>query len=192
MTDQPHMAGRDGGDLVPVWDGFVRFYHWAQAALIAVCWLTSDDLKTVHQAAGLSIAALLALRIIWGLIGPGPARFTAFLHGPRAVLSYLAALRRGTEPRHLGHNPAGGVMVIALMLAVGATAFSGWLQTTDAFWGSDLMEDGHEALATLILGLVGLHLAGVALASLRHRENLVRAMLDGRKRPLDPPTAAKD
>jgi cytochrome b len=69
---------------------------------------------------------------------------------------------------------------------VGATALTGWLQTTDAFWGSDLMEDLHEALATLILGLVALHLGGVLLASLRHGENLVHAMLDGRKRPLGP------
>lgn len=186
MTDRGIAPLRDEAPLVPVWDGFVRLFHWSQAALIAVCWLTADALKTVHEAAGFTIAGLLALRLVWGLVGPRHARFASFLRGPRAVLGYLAAMRRGDEPRHLGHNPAGGAMVAALILTVAATALTGWLQTTDAFWGSELMEEIHETAATLILVLVALHLGGVILASLRHGENLVRAMIDGRKRPAAP------
>lgn len=169
-----------------VWDPFVRFFHWSQALLVAVSWLTADTLKTVHKASGYAIALLLAARVIWGFIGTRHARFSDFLHGPRVLARYLGLLWQGKEPRHLGHNPAGGAMVLALILTVGATALTGWLQTTDAFWGSDAMEEGHEALATLILILVVFHLGGVLLASLRHRENLVHAMLDGRKRPLTP------
>lgn len=186
MIDRSLATLRDEGNLVPVWDGFVRLFHWSQAVLIAVCWVTADELKTVHEAAGLFIAGLLALRLIWGLIGSRHARFTGFVRGPRAVLAYLAAMRRGQEPRYLGHNPAGGAMVVALIRTVATTALTGWLQTTDAFWGSELMEEIHETAATLILVLVALHLGGVILASLRHGENLVRAMIDGRKRPATP------
>lgn len=172
------------GRMVRVWDPFLRIFHWLLVVLIAAAWLTSDELKTVHKAAGFAIAGLLALRILWGLIGPQHARFADFLRSPRAVAAYLAAMWRGDEPRFLGHNPAGGAMVLALLLTIASTALTGWLQTTDAFWGSSLMEEVHEVFANLILLLVAFHLAGVLLASLRHRENLVRAMIDGRKAPL--------
>lgn len=189
MTDRMVLLG--GGQSAPqpllrVWDPVVRIYHWGQALLIAVSWLTSDELKTVHKASGYAIAGLLALRVLWGFIGPRHARFSDFLRAPGTVRAYLQQMWEGREPRHLGHNPAGGMMVLALMLAVGGTALTGWLQTTDAFWGSEGLEEIHGALATLILGLVALHLGGVLLASLRHGENLVHAMIDGRKRPLGP------
>lgn len=196
MTDRATTRGRDGVIPVPqpatasrrvaVWDPFVRLFHWSLALSIALAWLTSDELKTVHQAIGLTIAGLVALRVVWGLVGPRHARFADFLRGPRTVLAYLRRMTDGTEPRHLGHNPAGGVMVMALLVMVGATALTGWLQTTDAFWGSEAVEEIHETLATLILVLVAGHLGGVLLASLRHGENLVRAMIDGQKAPLDP------
>lgn len=196
MTDHAAKGGRDGDFPAPqsasdarritVWDPFVRLFHWSLALLIALAWLTSDELKNVHQAIGLTIAGLVALRIIWGLVGPRHARFSGFLRGPRATLAYLRRMTDGTEPRYLGHNPAGGIMVVALLMTIGATALTGWLQTTDAFWGSDALEDIHEALATLILVLVAGHLGGVLLASLRHGENLVRAMIDGQKAPLAP------
>lgn len=182
------MALGGAGDRAPqqsirVWDPFVRIYHWLQASLIAVSWLTSDSLKTVHKASGYTIAMLLVARVIWGFVGPQHARFSDFLRGPRAVREYLMQMVEGREARFVGHNPAGGAMVIALMGIVSVAAFTGWLQTTDAFWGSDLMESLHGAMANLILVLVGLHVAGVVLASVRHGENLVSAMLDGRKAP---------
>ena len=189
MTDRL-ITGRDGGDSVPdrtvrVWDPFVRVFHWSQAALIAVAWLTEDGPKTLHQTAGYIIAGMLALRVVWGFIGPRHARFSDFVRGPSTVLGYLRAMVAGREPRYLGHNPAGGAMVVALLLTVAGTAMTGWLQTTDAFWGSSVMEEIHETLASLILVLVAAHLAGVTLASMRHDENLARSMVDGRKRPLE-------
>lgn len=189
MTDRL-ITGRDGGDSVPdrtvrVWDPFVRVFHWSQAALIAVAWLTEDGPKTLHQTAGYIIAGMLALRVVWGFVGPRHARFSDFVRGPSTVLGYLRAMVAGREPRYLGHNPAGGAMVVALLLTVAGTAMTGWLQTTDAFWGSSVMEEIHQTLASLILVLVAAHLAGVTLASMRHDENLARSMVDGRKRPLD-------
>lgn len=189
MTDRL-ITGRDGGDSVPdrtvrVWDPFVRVFHWSQAALIAVAWLTEDGPKTLHQTAGYIIAGMLALRVVWGFVGPRHARFSDFVRGPSTVLGYMRAMVAGREPRYLGHNPAGGAMVVALLLTVAGTAVTGWLQTTDAFWGSSVMEEIHETLASLILVLVAAHLVGVTLASMRHDENLARSMVDGRKRPLD-------
>ena len=172
---------------VLVWDRFVRVFHWGLVTLIAVCWLTADEMNTVHEAAGYLVAALIAARLVWGLVGPRTARFADFVRSPRAVLDYLALLRVGREPRYLGHNPAGGAMILALIATVAATALTGWLQTTDMFWGSEVLEEIHELLATLILCLAGVHIAGVIVESLRHRENLVTAMIDGRKRADDLP-----
>lgn len=173
-------------DRVRVWDGFVRLFHWSLLALIAVTWLTADGPKAVHEFAGYVIGGLIAMRVVWGLTGPRHARFGDFVRGPRAVLAHLRDLRAGRERRYLGHNPAGGAMILALLLAVAGTVLTGWLQTTDAFWGSSLMEEIHEALATLILVLAALHVAGVVVESLRHRENLVLSMLTGTKRPPAP------
>lgn len=167
---------------VKVWDLFVRLYHWSQAALIAAAWITAGEVNWLHERIGYAIMALVALRILWGLVGPRHARFADFLRGPRAVLSYLADLLRGRARRYLGHNPAGGAMIVALLAAILGTGMTGWLLTTDAWFGSDGMEELHESLAELILVLVALHVAGVIFESLRHRENLVRSMITGRKR----------
>ena len=173
-----------------VWDPLVRLFHWSFAALIAAAWLTSDEGKWLHERIGYAIAALLAFRVLWGFVGSRHARFADFVRGPRAVLGYLGDLARGRERRMLGHNPAGGAMILALLLTVGGTALTGWLQTTDAYFGSDFMEGLHETLATLILVLVAGHVSGVVFESWRHRENLVVSMVTGRKRPLAPDDAA--
>lgn len=170
-----------GAETVRVWDPFVRIYHWSQAALIGVAWLTADAWKDLHEWCGYIVAALLAARVVWGVIGTRHARFADFVRGPRAVVAYLRALVRGQEQRYLGHKPAGGAMILALMAVTAATALTGWLQTTDAFWGSSLMEEIHETAANLILLLAAIHVGGVILESVRHGENLVRAMVTGSK-----------
>ncbi|MEF9601449.1 cytochrome b/b6 domain-containing protein [Paracoccus lutimaris] len=179
MTDR----GEDGE--IRVWDPFVRVFHWSLASLIGLAWLTGDDgPKALHEGAGYVIAGLLVARLVWGFVGPKHARFSDFLRGPGVVLAHLRDLVRGRERRYLGHNPAGGWMIIALIATISATALTGWLQTTDLFWGSTAMEEIHEILAILILVLLAGHLCGVVVESLRHRENLVRAMITGRKRAL--------
>lgn len=167
---------------VRVWDPFVRVFHWSQVALIGTAWLTEDGPKWLHENAGYALAVLVALRLAWGFVGPRHARFSDFVRGPRAVARYLGELGRRREQRHLGHNPAGGAMIVALLVAVAATILTGWLQTTDMFWGSTAMQEIHEVAAVLVLGLAGIHVAGVIFESLRHRENLIGAMIHGRKR----------
>jgi cytochrome b len=175
-----------GGDRPPatvkVWDPFVRAFHWCLVALFVIAYLTGDEVQRVHEAAGYAIAGLLAVRILWGFVGPQHARFSDFVRSPGDVLAYLRDLTRFRARRYIGHNPAGGIMVIALIGMLGATCLTGFLMTTDAYWGSEAMEDVHGALANTTLAMVLVHILGVLVASFEHRENLVKAMLTGRKR----------
>ncbi|MEJ6781452.1 cytochrome b/b6 domain-containing protein [Aminobacter sp. Piv2-1] len=166
---------------VKVWDPFVRVFHWSLVASLAVAWLAADETRIVHDLAGYAAGALVASRLVWGLIGSRYARFTQFIRRPRKTLGYARDVLAGREARYLGHNPLGGVMIVWLLGAVAAVAVTGWLQTTDMFWGIEWVEEAHEVAANLMLALVGLHVAGVVFSSIRHRENLVRAMLTGRK-----------
>jgi cytochrome b len=165
-----------------VWDRAVRALHWALVASVALAALSTVVLFGAHQPAGYAALAIVVLRGVWGVFGGRYARLRQFVCGPRATLRYALAAARRREPRFLGHNPLGGWMVVALMLCVGALALTGWLYTTDAFWGDETVEQVHRALAWALLGLVVAHIAGVVYASVRHRENLVASMLNGRKR----------
>jgi cytochrome b len=165
-----------------VWDPVVRFFHWGLAALFVIAFVTGDEVKPLHEAAGYLIAGLLAVRLVWGVIGTRHARFTAFVRSPRAALEYLRQSRSGTAPHYLGHNPAGGLMALALMGMVGAICWTGHLMTTPAYFGSEVMEGLHEALVNLTIGLIVLHILGNLFSSVVHRENLTLSMITGRKR----------
>lgn len=167
---------------VKVWSPYIRLFHWSLALCVAVAWLSSGEIMKVHELAGYCAGGLIASRLIAGLAGSKYARFRQFVRSPGAVTKYLADVMRNRERRYLGHNPAGGAMVLALLFCVAAIALTGWMQTTDAWWGVEWLEDVHEILGNSLLVLVGLHVGGVVLAGLRHDENLVRAMVNGRKR----------
>lgn len=179
----PAEAG--GAATVPVWDPLVRVFHWGLAAAFAVAWLTGEELERLHEATGYVIIVLLGVRIVWGFVGSAHARFADFVYRPSRVVGYLADTARLRAKRYLGHNPAGGAMVVALLLVLAGTAGSGLAMTTDAFHDAHWVEEVHELMANGAILLVGLHLAGVAISSFEHRENLVRAMVTGRKRPLE-------
>jgi cytochrome b len=175
-------GGPAASATVKVWDLFVRLFHWSLVALFAIAYATGDDAQRVHIAAGYAIAGLLALRIVWGFIGPRHARFADFIRTPRVVLSHLRDVMLFRAPRHIGHNPAGGAMVLALIAMLIATSATGYLMTTDAYWGSKTFEEAHEALANATIALIAIHVLGVLVASFAHGENLVAAMINGRKR----------
>jgi cytochrome b len=169
--------------MVKVWDAAVRLLHWTLVLAVAAATFSLWCLSSVHQPAGYLALAAVGLRLCWGLLGPaGPARFSRFVRSPRMTLAYARQLRRHQAPRHLGHNPLGGWMVVALMACVAGLALTGWLYTSDWLWGDERVEQLHLALAWTLGVLVSLHLAGVLFTSLHQRENLVRAMCSGRKR----------
>jgi len=165
-----------------VWDLPVRVLHAALVAAVTAAWVTSEVKVKWHEAVGYAALAVVLLRLVWGVAGSRHARFRQFVRGPRATLAYARALLRGSAPRHLGHNPLGGWMVVLLLVWVGAAGLTGWLCTTDRYWGDETLGVLHEVLAWSLLAAVALHVLGVLTMSRRHRENLVAAMVHGRKR----------
>lgn len=181
---------------IKVWDPLVRGFHWLLVASFFTAYFTEGEWQTVHTWAGYTLFALLLLRLVWGFVGPRYARFSDFVHAPATVFRYLREVLTRRAPRYLGHNPAGGAMIVALLLCLLATTVSGMmLYGADAWLGPlaplmqnasddtiDLLEEIHEFFANFTLFLVAVHVAGVIWESVLHRENLVRAMLHGRKR----------
>ena len=164
-----------------VWDLPVRLGHWLMAGGFALAWLTGDseEWRLVHVAAGGTVVGVALFRLLWGLVGTRYARFADFVRGPHAAIAYLKSLL-GPRPAHcVGHNPA-GAWAIVLLLALGMlTGAAGWLTYQEI--GGELFEELHEGLASTMLAVVVVHLVGVAVGSLVHRENLPRTMITGRK-----------
>lgn len=171
--------GRDG--LIRVWDPFVRIFHWSTVGLVTLAFFTDDD-RAVHDTAGYVVLVLVLARIVWGFVGSEHARFRDFVPSPRKLARYLADIGSCSARRHLGHNPAGGAMIVMLLITLLVTAVSGWLSETDAFFGVPWVSHLHHRAAHLLLPLVGLHLLGVIVSSRMHGENLVLAMITGCKR----------
>jgi len=197
--------------MIRVWDPLLRVFHWSLVAAVAVAWLTADETDTIHEIAGYTVAGLVAFRLLWGLIGGRYARFAQFLRGPGPTLSYVGDMARRKERRYLGHNPAGAAMILALLVTLSGTALTGWLMADPArlamlpemahivapAWadddrerggGEEAVEEVHEVLANLTLILIALHVAGVVLASVRHRENLASRRHRLTARPIPGPT----
>lgn len=177
-----------------VWDRPLRLFHWLFAGSFAGAWLTadSDEWLSLHTFLGYLMLGLIGFRLVWGFVGSRHARFSDFLYSPRAGLDYLRQVALNRAARHLGHNPAGSQAIFLLLglgMLVGLSGIfvqggeerhgpaAGWL----GYALGKAIKEGHELLASLMLLVVFVHLAGVALESWRHRENLARAMVDGRK-----------
>lgn len=174
------MAGQGSGRRVRVWDPAVRLFHWSLVAAVGVCLLLEAG-ERWHFLAGYVVLGLVGFRLVWGVVGSRHARFTNFVVGPRAIGDYLARMVSGHAPRHLGHNPAGGAMIVLLLAVLLLSAVSGALLDTDALWGTEWLEDAHEAISSAFYVLVPLHVLGAVVSSLLHRENLIRAMVTGDK-----------
>ncbi len=182
-------------EKVRVWDPLVRIFHWVLVSSFIVAYLAEDDYLNIHVLAGYTVLALVLFRIVWGFIGPEHARFSDFIYHPGTVFGYLRDLVRFNARRYIGHGPAGGAMIAALLIALLLTALSGlalygteeyagpftYLMTGIGEEGAGVLEEVHEILAGFTLILVVFHVTGVILSSFVHRENLVKAMFTGYK-----------
>lgn len=196
VTNSPIAIYPAASDRVPVWDRLVRAFHWSLVAAVAVAlatgFLESGSLLNVHIAAGVVILALVVLRVIWGFTGSTYARFNSFVVSPAALIRYVDGLRRGEVHAHVGHNPAGGWMILALLttltllgasglVVLGGTLKDGPLAPFVSFANGRAVKEVHELLAFALIGLVSLHVIAVVVESLRMRDNLVAAMVRGWK-----------
>jgi cytochrome b len=182
---------------VRVWDLPTRLFKWSLAGSVITAWLSTyldDPAMNVHKFAGYTILTLVLFRVFWGFVGGTSARFSAFVRSPARAIEYLRALRAGRARPYLGHNPAGGLMIMALLLACGAQAALG-LFASDGVLASgpfaDMVGDQasgwaarlHSFWAYAILGLVVVHVAVNLFYQFVKGENLIGAMITGRKRP---------
>lgn len=166
---------------IPVWDLPVRILHWTLVLTVATAWLTRHSPGGWHEWLGYATLVVVAARTLWGFVASGHARFTSFVLPVPATLAYARAVFSRQEERFVGHNPLGAWMAVALLSLVVLVGFTGWLYTTDRFWGIAWVEELHSTLSDILFVFVGLHILGVVFTSFRHRENLVASMLHGRK-----------
>jgi len=166
---------------IKVWDAFVRVFHWLLVAGFAANALVVDDDSKLHQWIGYAIVALVLARILWGFAGTRYARFSSFPASFRASLGQLRDMLTGRGSLHIGHTPLGALMIYNLIFALLVIGMSGFLMTTDMFWGVEWPEELHEAAVAWAEVSVVLHIAAVLFESLRTRVNLPRAMVTGYK-----------
>lgn len=183
-------------NTVKVWDPFVRVFHWTLVLSFSIAYITEEDFLVIHSFAGYTVLALLVLRIVWGLIGTRHARFSDFIFSPQTIKAFIKDTLYLRAKRYLGHNPAGGAMILLMIISLLITTVTGlaiygieeqagplasWYTQSDSLWG-DVFEETHEFFANFTLLLVFIHVAGVIIESFIHKENLVQSMVDGKKR----------
>jgi len=180
------MTDSDRTGTLKVWDLPLRLFHWLLVLTVFLAFLSSESGSPIaawHMAAGWCAAVLLAFRLVWGFVGGEHARFPRFVR-PSAILSHVNDMLTERSERSIGHNPLGGIAVLALLGLTGIVLWSGI-----SVAGGRMDEDLHEAYAYCLLALIGLHIFAVVLMSFLTRENLVRAMISGRKKASLHPSA---
>jgi cytochrome b len=175
-------ADRTASRTVAVWDLPLRLWHWVLAACVLVAWFTPTVYDGLHRIVGYAVIGLLAFRLIWGFVGSRYSRFRMVGVRLRAAPRYLLNLRRGITGRYIGLNPAGTLMLVALLLSLAISVITGAMSVTVTFFGVWWIEDTHAYASDAAIVLVVLHVLGVVLMGLLQRENLIRAMITGRKR----------
>lgn len=206
---------------IKVWDVFARIFHWTLVGVMICQYLTGDRFKNVHIKLGYFLICLVLARILWGFFGSKHARFSDFVYGPGTIISYLKGLIKSNPRHYLGHNPAGGLMIIILLFSLLVTAFTG-LKTLGSRGQGPLADEGisivrltyadedkhddnddhqtyrkghkeknpkyefwkeiHESMTGFMIFLIIVHISGVIVSSWVHKENLILAMITGRKK----------
>lgn len=167
--------------MILVWDMPVRVFHWLLVICFAGAWLTSESerLQMIHYAFGYTACLLVLIRLVWGVIGTRYARFSQFLKSPKAVLGHFMAMLRGHPHHDVGHNPAGGLVMVALMLLILVIGLSGYLSVKEVL--GNFAGEIHESVSSLALAVVILHVLAAIIMSLLEKQNLVRSMVNGKK-----------
>ncbi|MEO6352155.1 MAG: cytochrome b/b6 domain-containing protein [Oxalobacteraceae bacterium] len=183
-TQHSGLTENQGADIKAqklVWDLPTRVFHWSLALSFLGAWLTSESERWQlwHLSFGYSMALLIAFRLIWGLAGTRYARFSQFVRGPAAVIAYLRSWLQLRPAHYVGHNPAGALAILAILGVTATLVASGYASYEEL--GGDWLSEIHETLANVLMAVVVIHIAAVILTSLAHKENLVRAMLTGKK-----------
>ncbi|MBC7520202.1 MAG: cytochrome b/b6 domain-containing protein [Sandarakinorhabdus sp.] len=172
----------EAGRPVKVWDPLVRVLHWTMAlGVIANLTLLREN-DGLHNIVGYVVGGALTVRVLWGFVGTRHARFVDFVPRPTPLLGYLKSMLARREPRYIGHNPAGSVMIVGLLLLLAVLGLSGWMMGLDRFWGVAWVESLHETAANIVTAAAVLHVLAAIFESLRHRENLPWSMITGYKR----------
>lgn len=177
---------------VRVWDPFIRLFHWGLVTTFGICYFTQEEYYELHLDTGYILLGLVLARILWGLVGSRHARFSDFLYSPAIVLHYLKDLAQLKPKRYLGHTPAGGAMIIALLLCMlvitssgialdAAENRAGPLGDTLLFTLLDQVNTVHVVSTDIAAGLIAIHLLVIIVTSMMHKQNLVRSMITGRK-----------
>jgi cytochrome b len=180
-----------------LWDIGTRVFHWALVLFFATSWILGEwgpAIMTLHFWSGYVIAGLLVFRLLWGVVGPRPARFTSFLRPPGEVLAYAKTMLRREPSDWPGHNPMGGWWVAACLVVLTLQVLTGLISDPEDYinvgpWASYVSDDmsraataWHETLSGVLLALIGLHIAVVAFYKVWKREDLIRPMINGVKR----------
>ena len=171
---------------VTLWDPVVRLLHWALVLAFLLNYFVVEEGEDVHQWLGYFAAGSIVVRVVWGFLDTGAARWAAFWPTPSRLAQHLRALLRGGHPPQLGHSPIGALVMVLLLLLMAALAVSGFLmEEVDYFWGEEWLEDVHETFANSVAALVVLHVSAAVVESIRLRENLPWSMVTGRRRVPD-------
>lgn len=167
---------------VKVWDIWVRFTHWVVAAGIVANLAITEEGSLWHEYVGYTVVGLVIARLIWGVIGTKYARFSNFFPTPSRIKAHLHSFK--VQPKtdaHLGHNPFGALMMFALWGVILGLGISGYMMSTDAFWGVEWLGELHEVLATSLYVLVPIHILSAIVMSKLQKQNLIKAMITGKK-----------
>lgn len=166
---------------IKVWDPAVRLFHWSLVIAFTANALILDDDSKLHQYVGYVVVGLIAFRVLWGFVGTQYARFSSFPPSVAGSTEQLSDMATGRTKIHVGHTPLGALMIYNLLATLAIIGASGYLMTTDMFWGVEWPEEVHELSVAWAEFSVVLHIAAVLFESHRTKVNLPRAMMTGVK-----------
>ena len=200
---------------IKVWDILIRIFHWSLVIAFFIAYFTGEEENNWHIYAGYTVLGLISFRVIWGFIGTKHARFSDFIYSPQSVFQYLIGLIKKHPKHYLGHNPAGGWMVILLLTSLFIVTVSGlkvyaieegkgplansseitfisesyangdeyeYKEKEEHEDEEELWEEVHEGATNFTIVLILLHIIGVIASSKLHKENLIKAMITGKKK----------